>query len=710
MGYETKFKGIKYFDPIKNNYVRVDLPTLQEYNILKDSWKGSQSVNNKIVWVSLMNLTYEAGIGTQQNVVKQNPLSYTYLNSRPRYLRGAIVTGGDNLDYFATECNWNEEKNSDDQKTGRYWTEIKTHINGNVIYCYYSYNNNVVTLTLNDTYYWAELAYSYGLPIKPGWGDASVQTNARDYRIRTEAIGAANFGRYNEITKDNRPSFTAGYQNTIHTYIDSTKATGFSGAVGQLLFVSGSRAFASGFNAAAVGNGSTVFGCGSSNPDYYVGDIFTKTERELKVFPDQNGNFIFAGKDFHKIKISYNNILSVWEIAAQNYKNETLIANIEKDQEDDNKYYIYINSSKIYTFNQQTDEDNGTYLAINWSTSFTDGNNQYDVNLTSYNRPSTIKEEDWNEATDLQKWKWKLEDLWKNSRKKDTTYHIGAGVNSFTAGWGNLTLGVAATTFGKYNMTTGDAALTFGDNNNNEHWCSLVGGIGNSSTIAYQTVLGPYADTSSNKYKNCLFVLGNGSADHIRKTVFAIDGNGNIISKQMTEFLQTKVYRDNNNNTDYYSIHPEINTYEFTINIGSGNNNYGGHNYLSMFGCNNTIDNRASHTYIFGSNNEATLNTNHGFAFGKGLRLRNSMGFFGKYNNNTKTDNGSGIAFGVGNGSDNNNRSNAFEVYANGKVRGGKETAENDDSLTLTTKNYVDNMFEKIKNILKDNLNLDIEL
>ena len=68
-----------------------------------------------------------------------------------------------------------------------------------------------------------------------------------------------------------------------------------------------------------------------------------------------------------------------------------------------------------------------------------------------------------------------------------------------------------------------------------------------------------------------------------------------------------------------------------------------------------------------------------GFAHGIGLEARSSVdaqAAFGKYNDPTKTKDDYGLAFTVGNGTDEDNRSNAFEVYENGDINAkGKITA-----------------------------------
>jgi hypothetical protein len=68
-----------------------------------------------------------------------------------------------------------------------------------------------------------------------------------------------------------------------------------------------------------------------------------------------------------------------------------------------------------------------------------------------------------------------------------------------------------------------------------------------------------------------------------------------------------------------------------------------------------------------------------GFAHGIGLEARSSVdaqAALGKYNDPTKTKGDYGLAFTVGNGTDEDNRSNAFEVYENGDINAkGKITA-----------------------------------
>lgn len=112
-----------------------------------------------------------------------------------------------------------------------------------------------------------------------------------------------------------------------------------------------------------------------------------------------------------------------------------------------------------------------------------------------------------------------------------------------------------------------------------------------------------------------------------------------------------------------------------SVTLGEGNTNSGQRSIV----CGNNNQNEQDDCVMFG---EHLSNSN-------ALGAKNKL-IAGKYNNvknNTLVE--------VGNGSQ-NSRFNAFEVYADGSVRAGKQTAESDNELTLTTNKYV-----RLHNVLR---------
>lgn len=83
-------------------------------------------------------------------------------------------------------------------------------------------------------------------------------------------------------------------------------------------------------------------------------------------------------------------------------------------------------------------------------------------------------------------------------------------------------------------------------------------------------------------------------------------------------------------------------------------------------------------------NNQALGSCSH--AQGKGT-IAQAEGSFagGKYNSPSNDD-----LFQIGNGTDDNNRSNAFRVTSAGKIIGGTQTEKTDDNKTLVTKGYLE--------------------
>ena len=305
------------------------------------------------------------------------------------------------------------------------------------------------------------------------------------------------------------------------------------------------------------------------------------------------------------------------------------------------------------------------------------------------------------------------------------TSHGGTGnANGFirTGAQSGSTVGTGATIEGHNNIASGNYSHVEGHNNTvgaNAH-DSHAGGQNNTVNGAHSHVSGSdnvagysgqmVIGTLNNNKANTIFEVGDGTSN-ARKNAFEVYGQGYGIS---TDDGNTKIRfgKDSSGNYGYYKGNdttlnlfnqgggglPEdplsithggtgnsvgyIQTGRSTqsaLGTGAtreGDNNTGAGTYCHAEGYDNSCGSNASYSHVEGQANSVSGTASHAEGYGCSVsgNYSHAGGYYstvgyqnqtavGKYNSNK-----SGTLFEVGNGSSSNARSNAFEVYSDGKI------------------------------------------
>ena len=211
---------------------------------------------------------------------------------------------------------------------------------------------------------------------------------------------------------------------------------------------------------------------------------------------------------------------------------------------------------------------------------------------------------------------------------------LGANYTAILGGTGNKTTGVASSILG-------------GANNETKGNYSLAGGYFSKANAPYQTVFG----SGNIEDGNALFIIGNGNKDAngnmVRSNAFAVKKDGSIM-------LGNKVM----------------------LGASKGNNTLIGNTSINSA--------EASYSTCLGAGTKTT-------PFNSANPIIGSLAI-GKYNapNNDSL-------FMVGKGSNDANRSNAFDVKLDGTVIGGKQTTADSGDLVLVTKGYLDGLIASLQ-------------
>lgn len=219
----------------------------------------------------------------------------------------------------------------------------------------------------------------------------------------------------------------------------------------------------------------------------------------------------------------------------------------------------------------------------------------------------------------------------------------------FVAGVGNTLGGSYASVVGgtgnKANAVA--SAILGGANNEAKGNYSVVGGYFSKANAHYQTVFG----SGNIEDGNALFIIGNGNKDAngnmVRSNAFAVKKDGSIM-------LGNKVM----------------------LGASKGNNTLIGNTSINSA--------EASYSTCLGAGTKTT-------PFNSANPIIGSLAI-GKYNapNNDSL-------FMVGKGSNDANRSNAFDVKLDGTVIGGKQTTADSGDLVLVTKGYLDGLIASLQ-------------
>lgn len=281
---------------------------------------------------------------------------------------------------------------------------------------------------------------------------------------------------------------------------------------------------------------------------------------------------------------------------------------------------------------------------------------------------------------------------------------VALGNESFVSGFTTVAKGSQSFAIGSVTQAIGQNSVSTGNNNISNGGNSFTGGqdciTGENAlrSFAYGKGLKALSNDAFvvgrfNQSGDYLFEVGNGTSDTYRDTAFSVNEYGEVWAEQLfTRLLKCGDVTINGYDVwigDYRvltnnDIMPIVYN-DFNLNNGSGT--------YSIKQKENTST--AASSVALGINTQATAGASmatgvetqanglHSFAGGNNSIAGYANQFVvGKFNSN-KSD----TYFEVGNGADNSNRSNAFEVYADGhaEIQQVGTTAK-----SVTTKKYVD--------------------
>lgn len=227
---------------------------------------------------------------------------------------------------------------------------------------------------------------------------------------------------------------------------------------------------------------------------------------------------------------------------------------------------------------------------------------------------------------------------------------------AFSGGWKNKSLGQFSTTFGRGNIT-GYCGLTFGRGNENQGDHSIVGGAynknfdkgyasavfgdGNENYSDKSFIAGRYnKNLNSSSLGNALF--GGSNENYGTHALLSGEGNKNSHANGLGNIL---IGRTNEINTDWGNSGA----------MGENNKIYANGSFA--FGAHNVIPSKCHNSFVTGLNNKVS---------------GNSQAVVGKYNDDTHNT----ALFIVGNGDNDTNRKNAFEVLPDGIRIGNTKVTE----------------------------------
>ena len=255
---------------------------------------------------------------------------------------------------------------------------------------------------------------------------------------------------------------------------------------------------------------------------------------------------------------------------------------------------------------------------------------------------------------------------------------VAKGSQSFAIGSGTQAIGQNSVSTGSNNISNGGNSFTGGQDcvTGATALRSFAYGKGLKTTSNDQFVIGMYNVGN----KDNIFEIGYGYSDTNRQNSF-------YVTKEGFAYIQNSVIM---NEADFIE--------QMSAYYGLGRSFNGGVNGSNCIAINITDT-------AFGNNTQATAGASmatgvetqanglHSFAAGNNSIAGYANQFVvGKFNSN-KSD----TYFEVGNGADNNNRSNAFEVYADGHAE--IQTMGSTDK-SLATKKYVDDIVGNIEALL----------
>ncbi len=297
---------------------------------------------------------------------------------------------------------------------------------------------------------------------------------------------------------------------------------------------------------------------------------------------------------------------------------------------------------------------------------------------------------------------------------------FSAGVNSQSAGWGAFVAGLNSTALV-------DGAATFGNNNKNLGENSLLAGYENCTTVPRIFMFGTGLKMTEGN-GNCLitgkynvdksgylFVVGTGSDDTHRQNGFTINPRGQVyMIGAETESLSSNIPKAVINRTDLnLALQNKSNATNWrngsgiaTVVTQEAGNDAGNSVRILMAGFNSKATKADSSAVLSGYDNDiksavysAILNGkfnvishNNALVGGTGNETNaNDQTIFGKY----ATKNSDAL-FQVGIGSSNDNRSDAFAITKDGKVKSFAVPKEDTD---IVRKLELDNLKQEVETL-----------
>ena len=295
-----------------------------------------------------------------------------------------------------------------------------------------------------------------------------------------------------------------------------------------------------------------------------------------------------------------------------------------------------------------------------------------------------------------------------------------AAQSSIATGEGNIITGMASFAANAYNEVKGDYAAAFGGNNHANGYASFVAGQENESTNQRNfiygfknksnksdsvllgtglisdtaekvVIVGNYNSNDNIVQGETLFAVGGGSSDSTRKNTFVVN-RSNIYANAKFNFKAAtgvtvaaeslSIGTETNEAGKTVTAPPLERTYH-SIRVGENNTVKA---YKSgVFGVGNSLTDSIENSFIFGGYNTAIKS--YSFMTGRGLqdKFRNEWWHpkftIGRYNLDTEEI--KDRIFVVGNGTSDSNRSNAFEITADGRAKIQSAPVESDDVLRL---------------------------
>ena len=232
--------------------------------------------------------------------------------------------------------------------------------------------------------------------------------------------------------------------------------------------------------------------------------------------------------------------------------------------------------------------------------------------------------------------------------------------------------GTTTLAFGKYSHVEGDNSVTFGDDSHAEGYQTTTAPSANASHAeGYGTVAGGTASHAEGQYTNATGNASHAGGSNSEASGFASRAIG-AYNCSSGQYSHAEGYRTQSDGDNSHSEGAN------TKALGDNSHSEGGDtiayaDYSHAEGNNTHAYGKSSHTEGGGTRTDGEFSHAEGFNTIAGYDHQHVSG---RYN-----DNKANTLFEVGNGVDENNRSNAFEVYQNGIVMVGDKVQQKDDNV-----------------------------